>query len=395
MLGANAESVGRKMRVTRTIMVASAIGLVMSQAVAPVAHSAPSVPITWTTGESSPAGATRWDGARVGDTVYFLGFRAADNTTDGSIWTYDINTETYADTGFDMAVPISNYTIAVLKDANGVGLYTFGGRNASGETTTTVQVYYPGDVTSQVIASDPWPGTTTTGCTTLASTGVIVAKKKAYVIGGTSFSTSIPPCADDNSNQVWSFDPNGAAGARWVQQASLNVARGYLAPAVIGKKMYAIGGAVNTGGTLTATTTVEGWKIGSGSWKDGPYADLPAGKGCDETQAFGFKSGALKKTITLAGCGQWPIAIPDVLQYDAAADTWEVIGALNEARRNHAGVNVGSAKKPILAVFGGYNLDGSATLATSEFGKPDTLSGDRTLAPAATPRNVTGQVPAF
>jgi hypothetical protein len=358
------------MRAPRVLTAAGAIALVLTQAVSPVAHSATPASLVWTPGTSFPAGATRWDGAVVDGKVYFLGFRAADNSTDGSIWYYDIAAQTYTDTGIDMAVAISNYTVAVLKDDTGVGLYTFGGRTAAGETSTTVQVFYPATGTTQVLASDPWPGTTTGGCTSLAATGVIVAKKKAYVMGGTSFSTSIPPCTDDSSDQVWRFDPKAAAGSRWTQMPSLTEARGYLAPAMIGKKIYAVGGDVNNAGTLVASQKVEAWKIGSKSWKDTAYADLPDGTACDETQAFGFKKGKLANTITLAGCGQWPAALPDVVQYDLTTDTWTVVGNLNEARRNHAGANIGTAKKPVLAVFGGYNSDGSVTLASSEFGKP-------------------------
>jgi len=377
-------------------MVASAIALVMSQAMAPAAFSSPTVDITWTPGAVSPVAATRWDGAVVDNKVYFLGFRAADNSTDGSIWYYDIDEQTYVDTGVDMPVAISNYSIAALNDATGLGLYTFGGRNAAGETATTVQVFYPATGTAQVLESDPWPGTTLSGCTSLAATGVIAVKKrKAYVVGGTSFSTSIPPCNDDNSDEVWRFNPNAADGEKWVEQPSLTLARGYIAPAIVGKKVYAVGGDVNTAGTLTASQKVEAWRIGSGAWKDDPITDLPEGKACDETQAFGFTKGPLAKTITLAGCGQWPAAIADVQQYDVATKTWTGIGSLNEARRNHAGVNVGTSAAPVLAVFGGYNLDGSATLATSEFGTVGALSGAAAQAPTAKPVIIPGKTPVF
>ena len=107
--------------------------------------------------------------------------------------------------------------------------------------------------------------------------------------------------------------------------------------------------------------------MGSASW-NAATADLP--EACDESQAFGFASGQLAKTITLAGCGQFPLALPDVLQYDAATDTWSAAGALNEARRNQAGANIGTAKKPILFVVGGYNSDSTVTLMSSEVGTP-------------------------
>jgi len=385
-LGAESES-WDLMRVTRGIMIAGAAALAMSQLIAPVAQSAPTVGITWTPGSSLPMGATRWDGERVGDLVYFLGFRAADNSTDGSIWTYDINTQTYADTGLDMPIAISNYTIAALKDANGLGLYTFGGRTAAGETRTQVQGFYPSTGTAQVLASDPWPGMTPAGCVSLPATGVTVYKGKAYVAGGTSFSTSVPACVDDNSAQVWRFDPMAPDGSKWTQRPDLSLARGYLSLATVGKKMYAIGGNVNTAGTLTATTVVEAAKAKSGKFKDAKAADLPIG--CDETQSFGFNKGTLAKTITVAGCGQWPTAVPDTLQYDVASDSWATVGALNQARRNHAGANVGSKTAPVLAVFGGYDAS-SATLATSEF---SSTGAPRISRPAAKPLTSVGRVP--
>ena len=93
-------------------------------------------------------------------------------------------------------------------------------------------------------------------------------------------------------------------------------------------------------------------------------------KGSDETQAFGFSNGKLKNTVTVAGCGQWPNAVPDVLQLDTKANVWSVIGALNEARRNHAGVVIGSTNHPQLYIVGGYSADGSTVLTSAEIGTP-------------------------
>jgi len=378
------------MRVFRAAIIAGAGALALSQLIAPAAQSAPTVGITWTTGASAPMGATRWDGATIGNNVYFLGFRDVNNNTDGSIWDYDIGAGTYTDTGIDMPIAISNYTIAVLKDANGTGLYTFGGRTAAGESGTQVQVFYPSTGTAQVLASDPWPGTTPSACVSLPSTGVTVYKNKAYVAGGTSFSSSVPACVDDNSAQVWRFDPSAPDGSKWTQRPDLSLARGYLSLATVGKKMYAIGGNVNTAGTLTASQVVERAKAKSGKFKDGKAADLPIG--CDETQSFGFNKGTLAKTITVAGCGQWPSAVPDTLQYDVASDTWATVGMLNESRRNHAGTNVGTQNAPVLAVFGGYDGTSGAAVGTSEF---SSTGAPRLSRPAAQPMTSVGRVPVF
>lgn len=387
-----------RMRFARGVMIASAMGLVMSGGAALAATpspdaaadavTSPDVDVNWTLGEPSPFGGTRFDGARVGKKVYYLGYRLADNSTDGSIWTYNIETKKFKDTGVDMAVPVSNYTVAVLEDNTGLGLYTFGGRTASGETTTTVQVFYPATEETKVIGADPWPGTTPSECVSLPATGVAVVDNTAYVMGGMSFSTSIPPCIDDQSKEVWRFKPKASGGNRWTKMPSLKVARGYISPAADGNRLYAIGGDVNEAGALVAQPTVESWKIGAAKWNDTNFEDLP--EGCDESQAFAFGGGDLGGTITLAGCGQWPNAIATTYQYDIADNSWSNVGALNEARRNHAGVNIGSASKPKLFVLGGYSSDGAAVLTSSEIGKAGALEGTGAAPAAGAP--VTGGV---
>jgi len=46
--------------------------------------------VTWAPGTALPFGATRFDGAVVSGKMYVLGYRAADNSTSGEIWYYDI-----------------------------------------------------------------------------------------------------------------------------------------------------------------------------------------------------------------------------------------------------------------------------------------------------------------
>ena len=295
-----------KKRYARGFGLAIAMGLVLSGGAALAGGTSPAVAVKWKAGKDFPSTATRFDGAVVNGKVYFLGFRVDDTgTTDGSIWSYDIKSGKYTDTKVDMPTPISNYSIAVLKDKTGTGLYTFGGRDANGKIIKTVQVYYPATNKAMVVKSDPWPGTTPSKCVSLPGTGVAVVSNKAYVLGGQSYSTSIPACTDDNSKQVWSFDPMAANGKKWKAQPSLTKARGYVTTAVVGgNTIYAIGGDVNDAATLTAQKTVESWKVGTKKWNDKGVANLP--EACDESQAFAYDKGPLAGTITLAGCGQWP-----------------------------------------------------------------------------------------
>ena len=106
---------------------------------------AASAAVAWDPGPNTAFALTRFDAGYspgTGD-VYFLGGRLADSGTDGSIWKVDPETGTATDTGADMPVPISNYTMNLVRDVNGWGFYVFCGRNAAGTNVRTVQVYYP------------------------------------------------------------------------------------------------------------------------------------------------------------------------------------------------------------------------------------------------------------
>lgn len=335
---------------------------------------APQRNVNWTEATPIPFGATRFDVAVDPSTkrAYFLGFRDVNNNTSGEVWYYDIVAKTYNDTGVAMPVPVSNYTVARLNDPNGLGFYIFGGRSQAGLIIRDTQVYYPATNTAVDVASDPYPAQSPSGCVPLPAQGVAVVSGKAYVMGGSAFSSG--GCVtDEDSAQVWRFNPMGTAGNRWKKQPSLNVARGYVTAGVLGSEIYAIGGDNNVAGSLFPVATVESWKPGDNSWDDAGVADLP--QACDESQAFGFTKGPLHDTITLAGCGQWPNALADVLQYDDTTNSWSIVGALNEARRNQAGANIGSNKHPKLFVLGGYDATGGVTLASTEIGKPAKVGG--------------------
>jgi hypothetical protein len=358
-----------------------AVGLVSSAApafAAPPAASprVPNVSIVWNFGTPSPFAGTRFDGAYVAfqKRVYFLGFRTLNDETDGSIWYYDVLTDTYVDTGVDMPVPVSNYQIAQIKDEVGLGLFIFGGRTATAELVDTVQVYYPASGTASIVSSDPWPGRTPSGCISLPAMGVATVNNKAVVMGGASFSAN--GCIDDNSAETWIYTPRATAGSRWSRGPDLNMARGYITPGVVGKTIYAIGGDVNVAGTLTPQQIVESWDAPNGTWDDAGVADLPIA--CDESQAFGFTDGPLANGVELAGCGQWPNALADTYFYDGSANTWSYAGALNEIRRNQAGtfVDVGDGQI-LMAVVGGYGSDGFTPITSSEVASDQSVGAGR------------------
>jgi len=365
-----------KLRFVRGVALAATLAVAVTAG--PAFARSSTVPVTFKEGKAFPfggPGATRFDGElyKTNNRIYFLGFRQQDNTTSGEVWYYDVALKKYKDTGVAMPVGVSNYQIAALTDASGkLGFYIFGGRDDSGAIVTTVQAYYPKSNTTKVFNKDAWPGTTPSACVSLPAMGVAVFNNKAIVMGGVAFSAN--GCVDENSKQTWIFDATAANGSKWTAGKKLNMARGYITAAALGNKVYAIGGDVNNAGSLVSQSIVEASKKGTAAWDDAGVKDLP--ETCDETQAFAFSSGSLANTITLAGCGQWdmaPSANTEVKQYDATTNKWSVAGALNEARRNHAGATVGKT----MYIFGGYADDGLTALASSEIGKAGPLGGAR------------------
>lgn len=322
----------------------------------------------WTTAPNAPFSWTRFDAEYSFATgkVYFLGGRLPQGTapdTDGSIWSWDPITGNYADTGVDVPVPVSNYTIARIVDASGTeALAIFGGRQTGGGVVATVQAYYPATNSTATFANDPFPVATSPG-------SVEVVDGLAYVFGGFDATAMI---AD-----TYIFDIDAADGFRWTTGPPLGLASSYHASAVVDGVIYAIGGDTWDGSAnLFARATVE--KLDTTqtplAWDDAGVADLPLV--CGEMRAYGFDSAStyeLAGKIVVAGCGQWPAELAESLIFDVAANTWDQAGFpdLNQARRNHAGAFLpygpGSGGLPGLWVWGGRQGSDATLLATPEY----------------------------
>src|SRR5712691_7958001 len=234
-----------KLRFVRGVALAAALAVAVTAG--PAFARSSTVPVTFKEGKAFPfggPGATRFDGQlyKTTNRIYFLGFRQQDNTTSGEVWYYDVVLKKYKDAGVAMPVAVSNYGIAALTDASGkLGFYIFGGRtdDNGGTIVTDVHAYFPATNKTKLISSDPWPGTTPSACVSLPAMGVAVFNNKAIVMGGVAFSAN--GCVDEQSKQTWIFDATAANGSKWTRGKNLDVARGYIAPAVLGGKGCAIG----------------------------------------------------------------------------------------------------------------------------------------------------------
>lgn len=316
--------------------------------------------------------------------VYFLGGRCENNTTTtGTVFYFDVPTQSYGVTGAVMPTPVSNHVIALVPDdgqGNGPGLYIFGGRTGSGAQSNAVQVYYPTGNTVATIATDPYPASP------LGSPGTVqYTNGKVYVIGGFTGTAMYA--------QTWVYDPAAAAGSRWTNSGcDLPTARSYIAGAVIGNSIYAIGGDEYTTSLIPISDTVVlDTNNMAACWQDGLMADFPVGNG-DAQAAYVNEGylGGVSGGIFVAG-GYWPSPGPYrwVYRYDVATDAWEtfpnlVIPDPASGRRNHAlvylpasaGEGLGDGV-PGLWAFGGY--DGSGTNAMTESSEFFSISANPVL----------------
>jgi len=327
---------------------------------------------TWQNGPASGFRFTRFDAEYFPGTgkVYFLGGRLSAGTTDGSVWSYDPLTQTYADVGLDLRLPVSNYDICVLRDDYNLplgdtwGLYIIGGRLASGSNTDSVQIYYPNSGTVRVLPSDPFPGRL--GGIPPAALAAVAYENKVYLFGGLN-ATAFTVTAD-----AWLFDPMATPGSRWTQLRSMSRGRAYCIGVMIDSLLYAFGGDTAYSSSLYARAECERFNPADTAAGWTAVASLP--QICGETRGFGFDSDEdyeFAGQAIVAGQGVWPAESSNCFIYTAATNAWATFPDLIAARRNHAGCLIpgtrGSNGIPGLWVWGGRQTNDTLILTSSEY----------------------------
>ncbi len=299
--------------------------------------------------------------------VYFLGGRCEDNSTIGMVYYLDLLTRSYHLTQEVLDVPVSNAQMVRIDDdgqAHGPGLYIIGGRTADGPQSNAVQVYYPNANFSEVVESDPFPP-----AVTYTPGGVVTWNGVIITFGG--FDT-INMYAD-----TYGYDPGAAAGSRWTAiPCPLPTPRAYIASAVVGNKIYAMGGDEWIGSLLVPINDTVVWNLDDpfGCWQDAGMADLPQVNG--DAPAVYVAENYIGGGIFVIG-GTWPDPNRRVFRYDLAGDFWAsmsdlVIPAPATGVRNEAAVYIPSTSNihgkgiPGIWIFGGFT--GGLTMTnTSEF----------------------------
>jgi hypothetical protein len=319
------------------------------------------------------------DGQAWANKVYFMGGRTLSSLESPDIWRFDPVTGTYADTGHDMIEDVGNYTAnLILDDGTGRGpaIYVIGGLDRDGASAPigTVQRYYP--QTGEVEAlpeADNW--TVTVGGNLVFPGGTAVVNGIIYVFGGMESITD--PYFYDGT---WAFDPKQPSGSRWANLGvTLNPARAYIQVAVVGTRIYAMGGdsSFAGGSELDSTTAVEvldTTNIGAG-WTDLAPMPVASGEGC----GFGFGNltdiaSGFRNKLYVVGGGDWPSNTIEVMEYDIMSNTWnQAFHDLNQPRRNCAAAFVPTTTPsstdglPGMWVFGGFLTSDVPPYADAEF----------------------------
>jgi hypothetical protein len=295
---------------------------------------------TWSAGTSPSTPIVRGAGAWFAPNGHFyvLGGRSAD--TAGSDLMNPLEYDPVAATWTTKASAfndnqVCNMVAAVLNDGGTDVIFTVGGSAAGASVSTTaVRRYDPATDTLTLLASDPWSGAP---ANTLPGGGAVF-NNKLYVFGGFTINSAM-------TDQIWEFDPNATAGAKWTLKTSvLPVQVGYVPCGTIGSMIYGGGGATWTGVTLADSTS---------SFVFDPVADLitginPIPRATGETTAV-VENGEL---WVLGGGRTAPNPSNEVDAYSATSNTWSLPPAFALARRNFSsGVDPATGR---IFIVGGY-----------------------------------------
>lgn len=180
--------------------------------------------------------------------------------------------------------------------------------NHPGEATDMVQVYD--------LQTDTWQGAPQLP-SPRASGALVCLDDLLYYFGG------LQPDRQTDIGEVWVIDPS-KAGSSWERRADMPEPRNHHGGVVLDNMIYAVGGQSGHDKTVDDLPFVHAYDPRSDSWER--RADLPTDRSHFEPGIF-----ALGKTILLAGGRTDDTYAGDVLKYDAASDTWEVLCELPEA----------------------------------------------------------------
>lgn len=250
-------------------------------------------------------------------------------------------------------------------------LYAFGGQVYDTDTTNYTQV---NKLETYDPATNLWTLVTSPTTTPAARSGhaVAVVNGKLYVIGGQVLTTP-SGTAITTLGSVEEFDP---ASNVWAVKTPMPTPRSGLDAGVVNGKIYAIGGHIISGGTVTYYDVVEEYDPLLDAWT--PRASMP-------TARSGLSVNVVNDIIYAVGGRLSSNGYVSTLEaYDPATDAWESRASMYTPRSALSTAVVGT----VLYAVGGFQLKDSVLtyLNTAEAYNPATDQWT-TISAMLTPRS--------
>jgi N-acetylneuraminic acid mutarotase len=281
---------------------------------------------------------------------YTMGGRTAD--TAGSDFQHVLRYSPATNTWTQRSVTLpdnqmNNMACGVLSLGGIPEIYCVGG-SAAGQTTAAARVFYYNPATDSVTpltAADNWPGS----MGTILPGGFTVANGKLYILGGFNINVG-------STNQIWSFDPNAAAGSKWAL-APVTTPEGIMyAPTTTIAGIIYVGGASDyQGGTVVDTSN--SFSFNPTTNTIGSITPIPRPTG--ETRALNFNG----QMYVMGGGRVAPNPSNEVDIYNPGTNTWSMGVPFITPRRNFPTDTNGTDH---IWLSGGYAADGVTPLSSME-----------------------------
>ena len=291
--------------------IVSAIEVVQS------APAAPAVPAsTWLTGASAPVTLFEAQAAAVADRVYvFGGFNNLNVHATRAVNVYDTLTDTWAPRS-EMPSPVTHGAVAV----DGATVWLLGGLlgdYAGGENLPAKDTWRYDMATDVWAPGPPLPAATGAG-------GAALVGRKLHYFGG------FAPDGQSDSSNHYVLDLDALAAdptTTWSYAKAMPAARNHFGTAVVGGKVYAIGGQHGRDETNRNLADVHVYDPATDGWSFATPLPVPMSH-------FHNSTAVVNDRILVAGGvtnGRTPLS--DVWEYDPATNTWAASDAMPAPRK--------------------------------------------------------------
>jgi N-acetylneuraminic acid mutarotase len=295
--------------------------------------------LKWMKATPSPFARVESPAAVVGGKIYLFGGFTDDLDASNHLDVYDPATNSWARKK-DMPTRLTHLNTAV--DGNNVWLAGgFKGR-------------HPGPVTNEVWKYDAAADTWAAGLPLperRAGGGLAILNRRLHYFGGYKADR------DTNAGDHWSAPPDGKGG--WRREADLPDPRGHVCAAVLGGKIYALGGDHGHDRTQIDVASCHRFDSATGKWEE--VAALPDGRSHFESSTIVYKGRILVAGGRCNSSKPPRNVVGDLLEFDPMANKWRVVGALPEKLLAPAAAIVSGQ---FVVIGGGLNNPRPLTAAT-------------------------------